>query len=169
MSLCRWTLSGKMICSIPFTKVGSGKLIIFQNMSLHQQNQTAQWLLHIFGPDFGKQGIHSVPEMIKFIQNHWANGDSFYVFIGPDERVLGGIGIDLSNNEPYLSNMFIIPCMRKHGYSKILMRYAEIHSKRFEFNYIKLWCEPILEAYYKKFGYVVESTKDDVLIMRKEF
>jgi len=169
MSLCRWTLSGKMICSIPFTKVGSCKLIIFQNMSLHQQNQTAQWLLHIFGPDFSKQGVHSVPEMIKFIQNHWSNGDSFYVFIGPDERVLGGIGIDLSNNEPYLSNMFIIPCMRKHGYSKILMRYAEIHSKRFEFNYIKLWCEPSLEGYYKKFGYVVESTKDEVLIMRKEF
>jgi hypothetical protein len=138
-------------------------------MSLHQQNQTAQWLLHIFGPDFRKQGIHTVPEMIKFIQHHWANGDSFYVFIGPDERVLGGIGIDLSNNEPYLSNMFIIPCMRKHGYSKILMRYAEIHSKRFEFNYVKLWCEPSLEGYYTKFGYVVESTKDDVLIMRKEF
>jgi GNAT superfamily N-acetyltransferase len=174
MSLCRWTLSGKMICSIPYTKVRSCKLVIFQNTSLHQQTQTAQWLLHIFGADFSTQGIRTAPEMIKFIKDHWSNGDSFYLFIGPDESVLGGIGIDLSNNEPYLSNMFIIPSMRKHGYSKILMKYAEIHAKRFEFNYIKLWCEPSLETYYKKFGYQLESEKQNskgatVLILRKDF
>jgi GNAT superfamily N-acetyltransferase len=162
-----------MICSIPYTKVGSCKLVIFQNTSLHQQTQTAQWLLNIFGSDFGKQGINSIPEMIKFIKDHWSNGDSFYVYIGPDENVRGGIGIDLSNNEPYLSNMFIIPSIRKHGYSKILMKYAEIHAKRFEFNYIKLWCDPSLERYYQKFGYQIDTetknAKNDVLILKKEF
>ena len=174
MSLCRWTATGGMVCSIPYTKVGTCKLVLFQKTTPHQQAQTAYWLLEIFREDFNSQGITTIPEMTTFIKEHWQNGDSFYVFIAPNENVLGGVGIDLSHNEPFLSNMFIIPSMRKHGYSKILMRYAEIHSRRFDFNYIKLWCEPKLLNYYKKFGYqyvskIVNSKGEPIFILIKRF
>ena len=172
MSLCRWTLSGAMICSIPYTRVGTCKMVIFQNTTPHQQSQTAYWLLHIFGDDFKSQGVNTIPQMISFIKEHWSNGDSMYVFIAPNENVLGAVGIDLTHNEPFLSNMFIIPSMRKHGYSKILMKYAEIHTRRFQFDYIKLWCEEGLLDYYKKFGYdfvskIVNGKGEPVFILMK--
>jgi hypothetical protein len=174
MSLCKWTMSGSMICSIPFTKVGNSKLVIFQHLTDNQQNEVAEWLLKIFEEDLKIQELDTIPKIITFIKEHWQNGDSYYVFIGPNENVLGGIGIDLSNNEPFLSNMFIIPNMRKYGYSKILLRYAEIHSRRFQFNYIKLWCNPNLLNYYTKFGYeeiskIENSKKEPVLILEKKF
>lgn len=173
MSLCKWTASGGMVCSIPVTNIRKCRLVVFQQITPHQQAQTAYWLLYIFGNDFKTQGIQTIPEMISFIKEQWQNGDSFYVFIAPNENVLGGIGIDLSHNEPFLSNMFIIPSMRKHGYSKILMKYAEIHSRRFGFNYIKLWCEPKLFHYYKKFGYDIVSKNvngkgEPILILSKK-
>jgi hypothetical protein len=167
-------MSGSMICSIPFTKVGSCKLVIFQHTTDNQQIQVAEWLLHIFGEDLKIQGKDTIPKVIEFIKDHWQNGDSYYVFIGPNDNVLGGVGIDLSNNEPFLSNMFIIPNMRKYGYSKILLKYAEMHSRRFEFNYIKLWCNPDLLNYYSKFGYeeinkIQNSKNESVLILMKKF
>jgi hypothetical protein len=174
MSLCRWTMSGSMICSIPYTKVGSCKLVIFQHTTENQQSQVAEWLLDIFEEDFKTQGLDTIPKIITFIKEHWQNGDSYYVFIGPHDNVLGAVGIDLSNNEPFLSNMFIIPNMRKYGYSKILLKYAEIHSRRFEFNYIKLWCNPYLLDYYSKFGFeeiskIQNSKNEPVLILMKKF
>jgi len=62
--------------------------------------------------------------------------------------------------------------MRKYGYSKILMKYAEIHTRRFQFDYIKLWCEQDLLDYYKKFGYnyvskIVNSKGEPVFILMK--
>ena len=174
MSLSRWTISGKMVSSIPYTKLGKCKLVIFQHTTNHQQIQVAQWLLDIFGDDFKSQGLDTIPIVITFIKEHWQNGDSYYVFISPNEDVLGAIGIDLSNNEPYLSNMFIIPNMRKYGYSKILLKYAEIHSRRFDFNYIKLWCSPDLLKYYSKFGFeeistIQNSKNEPLLILMKKF
>jgi len=172
MSLSRWTMSGKMVSSIPYTKLGTCKIVIFQHTTEHQQYEVAKWILDIFVDDFKSRGVDTIDKMIIFIKEHWQNGDSYYVFIGPDEKVLGGIGIDLTNNEPYLSNMFIIPNLRNLGYSKILLKYAEIHSKRFDFNYIKLWCNPELLDYYTKFGYTeickIDNNDKPVLILMKK-
>jgi len=167
-------MSGLMVSSIPYTSLGSCKLVIFQHLTEHQQTQVAQWLLNIFVDDLKSQGLDNISKVITFIKEHWQNGDSYYVFIGPNQNVLGGIGIDLSNNEPYLSNMFIIPKLRKSGYSKILLKYAEIHSCRFDYNYIKLWCNPDLLNYYAKFGFeeisrINNSRNEPVLILMKKF
>lgn len=172
MNLCRYNASGRLVCSIPETKFGPNRIIVFQNATPQQQYQTAYHLMHIFPGDFESQGIKTTQDLIAFILDHWKHGDSFYIFVSQQGNVFGGVGVDISNNEPFLSNLFVIPPMRSRGFSKVLIKYAEDYASKMEYPYIKIWCENKLINFYKKIGYeYVESTKDSkgnpVYIMNK--
>ena len=174
-SLCRWSMSSGLVCSIPNTQLTNGySIVVFQHLTPRQRIQAAYWLLNIFQTDFRDQHITTIPSCISFILEHWKNGDSLYILLDTKQFVAGGAAIDMKHNEPFISNIFTVPSARNKGFGRILMRYCENYSAKMGFTYAKLWCDEDLIQYYTKQSYVLEkkqlnSRGEMVHIMTKHF
>lgn len=59
---------------------------------------------------------------------------------------------------PCIANVFVHPALRRFGFGKLLVGFAERFLKRHSMSAAYLWCEPSLVGYYEKRGYKVVDT-----------
>jgi len=164
----RTLATGKTIESVYFQPVGDEEhdFILFQMASKQQQIETAIWLVRCFPREY-KQHI---ADIITDISKNWAHGDSFYIMANKDAKVVGGFAVDsIKNNEPYLSNLFVIPSMRKRGLAGKMIDFAFQNAQNWDFDYLRLWCVEGLVSFYERYGFTKDTFIDaeNVWLMSK--
>lgn len=106
-----------------------------------------------------------------FIIKNFTDRDILYVCYANDE-VIGCVAVDRKRFFPFISTLYVAKSMRKKGYAESLINFAEAFIKEYRFDVSHLWCKSDslnLINYYKKFGYVIKDTSNDVTIMIKSF
>lgn len=108
-------------------------------------------------------------EVETYILKHWGAGDLLYVCADKlhDDSFIGCIAIDRKNFFPYISHLYVDDKYRRRGFSKILIEFAETVMTIQRYRESRLWCDPYLQNFYTKQGYINDGSQDGHLIMKK--
>jgi GNAT superfamily N-acetyltransferase len=134
------------------------KILQFKNIPENVQDMIANALIQIWKKDFALKKITSHVGVKNFILHNFKDKlNSFFVLFDDEGDFVGTFAVDTENFAPYVSHLFINPNIRRAGFGKKALKYAEKYISKLGFNSSNLWCEEKLIAYYKKNGYVVDS------------
>ena len=153
ISVSRILLSGSIIQSNLQELTGENRILLFQKATYRQQVEACYWILNIFADDWQKQNITTLIDVYRALSDHFSCGDSLYLYIGWDGHVWGTVGLDYKQQEPFISELAVIPQMRGLGIATKLLRFAEQEAKQSDFGYVKLWCEDNMVPFYVSHGY----------------
>lgn len=96
-----------------------------------------------------------------FINDKWSGGsDILYVWLSEEEHLIGCVAVDRHNFYPFISNLFVVPKMRKKGCAKKLIQHGVMCTQSLGFDTSRLWCKKELLAWYKGMGWVVDDERD---------
>ena len=134
------------------------KILQFKNIPENVQDMIANALIQIWKKDFSLKKITTYVGVKNFILHNFKDKlNSFFVLFDDEGDFVGTFAVDTENFAPYVSHLFINPNIRRAGFGKKALKYAEKYIAKLGFNSSNLWCEEKLIAYYKKNGYVVDS------------
>ena len=135
-----------------------GKILQFKNCPTEIQTMIAHALINIWKDDFKLKKIHTYQGVINFILHNFVDkNNSFFVLFDDDDEFISTFAIDTENFAPYISHIFVNPNLRKRGFGKKTLKYAEKYISKLGFDSSNLWCNEELIIFYKKQGYNVDS------------
>lgn len=145
------------------------------------QSAVADALFAEWPQDFALQNVTTTAQCRDALLKNYGlwKKDHTVLFVLTDAAIrtapfVGTVSLEYSltsSYSPCIANVFVHPTLRRYGFGRVLMSFAEKYLKKQKMTAAYLWCDPDLVGFYEKRGYTVvdapTGTVKDVRFMGK--
>lgn len=95
-----------------------------------------------------------------------ASGEILYIMY-KDNTFIASAYIERKKFFPFISNLFVHPNHRKHGYARDMLAHCLHHIKMIGFTEARLWCSKDLVPFYNHLGWKEENIDGATHVMKR--